>query len=85
MEYRLGSSSTYLIARFNRRGQTIDARRKAYASWFTALELVHNRIVKICATPVGIPKDTEKQSAFTAEIDASTEDNRALLTALNVV
>jgi hypothetical protein len=77
----LGASGTYLVARFNRRGQLIDARRKAYASWFAKVALMGDRITRLCTTPVGFPNDEEGEKAFTAEIEALSEDNQALLTA----
>jgi hypothetical protein len=78
-----GSGGTYLIARFNRRGEMIDAQRKAYANWFTSVELTRDRLTTILRTSVGSPTDTKGYAAFAAEIAALSEDIHGLLTALN--
>jgi gas vesicle protein len=79
----IGAVSANLVARFNRRGQMIDARRKAYANWFATADVMYHRLMTICEMEAEIPKDAEEQRA--EEIDALAEENHKLLAAVNEV
>jgi len=79
----VGFIANYVVERFRRRGTMNDARRRAYAEWFTREAFIQQRIAMICERLVGFPRDPEKHSALTAEVSLLADDVRALVTATN--
>jgi hypothetical protein len=75
--------TTYFIERFKRSSIMTDARRKAYASWFTAEALMLRRVHAVSEKLVGFPTDPKRHEALIIEITALVDDGRALITAMN--
>ena len=79
----VGFVASYVIERFKRRSAMNDARRKAYASWFTAEALLVRRTEIVCRKLVGFIPDRERHDTLMAEIKSLVDDGRALVTAMN--
>jgi hypothetical protein len=78
-----GYFTNYFIERFKRRSQMTDARRKAYASWFTAAALMLRRVKVVSYRIVGFPTDWKKHEALMIEIRSLSDEGRSLITAMN--
>jgi hypothetical protein len=79
----VGFAANYGLERFRRRGALNEARRKAYASWFTSEEVMYVRVKGVCERLVGFPKNHEKYESLVAEVRSLTDEIRSLVTAMN--
>jgi hypothetical protein len=79
----LGYCANYSIEKFKRQSAMTDARRKAYASWFTSEALLVRRIDIVCGRLVGFPRDPAKHEELMVEISSLVDDGRTLVTAMN--
>jgi len=79
----VGFAANYVLERIKRRHAMSDARRKAYAAWFTNEELLRQRIRRVCEKLVGFPKDESRHAAVTLEVASLANEAKTLAAAMN--
>ena len=79
----VGSLATYVMERTKRRSAMNDARRKAYASWFTAEALLQHRTEIVSRRMVGFLPDRDRHEALMVEVKSLVDEGRTLVTAMN--
>ena len=79
----IGYCANLSIERFRRRGVITDARRKAYATWFTSESLMCEKLKAVCNKLAGFPRDMERHRALTAEVSSLADEVKVLVTAMN--